>query len=83
MEEKKEYLQEWTVNDNFERPINSNKLLTKKTKRANNHNHESISQNLEKSQDEKIINVEKTEEIQEVVVEDAADLTEEQKLKSN
>ena len=87
MEEKKEFLQEWTIEDNFEKPINKkskNKLLNKKIKRKTS---EEILDKKAAHKDtfekDSEINInENLDEINGVIIEDAADLTEEQKLKS-
>lgn len=81
MEEKKEYLSEWTNDLNFEKPKTKKfdkQLLNKKTKRENGEKEtHSID---EKNHSENEIN--KKDEIhQEVIIGDAADMTDEQKMK--
>lgn len=101
MEEKKEFLKEWSTEDSFQTPIENKKnvkeLLKKKHQRPGNaepecqeslysDDHKSSENNKPKMPDEKTEKRkadQEEENINEIVIEDAADLTDEQKLKSN
>jgi len=81
MEEKKEFLDEWKFENDFEKPIakiNKKKFLSKKTKRESTEN---LIIKKENKKDSKSENNKIDEHHQEVIIGDAADLTEEQKLK--
>jgi hypothetical protein len=81
MEEKKEYLDEWTNDLNFEKPFTKNiheKLLNKKLKRENGINEKDSKNNKNSFENE----LNKKDEIhQEIIIGDASDLTDDQKMK--
>lgn len=83
MEEKKEFLEEWNFEDNFEKPIHKNKekkMLNKKTKREITKEDSNKNEN-EQNNKEDENKLEKEKEHVGVIIGDAADLTDEQKIK--
>jgi FKBP-type peptidyl-prolyl cis-trans isomerase len=83
MEEKKQFLEEWKFEDNFEKPLNiksEKKMLNKKTIRENTKD-DSEHKEKDKANEENENNFEKEIEPLGVIIEDAADLTDEQKMK--
>lgn len=83
MEDKKEFLEEWKFEDNFEKPINEKrgkKMLNKKKKR--DVNKDDINDKIkDKTNEEDMEKLEKEKEHVGVIIGDAAELTDEQKMK--